>query len=218
MTDATQDAEQWHIAPCQFCGPNFLGTCPHRPRNRELTTSYVAPGPAPCVNMDALIRYFEKELQRERDRVAVERTAAASAREALAACEERLRAAHVYAGKLDEARLAAVGEANRYAVERDNALAELERVRNVNAELTHKAGELCEQRDEALGRLKGEACQLRPGSTAAVIEAYRLLSGYEPVFGVNGQWADGALPSDSNFDAERALLLWLNKNAPGGRP
>lgn len=107
------------------------------------------------LDLKPLLAWFRDEQQRLRDQLAVERTAASSAREALAAAEERARVER-------EGRIQALGEANRCAVERDNALAELERAK----------------RD--VERAAMSSPMLVPGSVAALKEAVRLLCGHEP--------------------------------------
>lgn len=273
-TDATKgNAEQWHAAPCQFCGPNFLGTCPHRPLNRELTTSYVAPGPAPCVNMDALIRYFEKELQRERDRVAVERTAASSAREALAACEERLRNEKAFRdrevleeadnigrwramhAKAEQERDSARGEAQHYMAELNECQGALERMtakaeewrleclagvarqarladessaaRSAHESMTahrDKVLAACDRHEQEAAELRSKlasvaVASLEPGSTAAVIEAYRMLVGDGLEWSKQVGWHDETECDDERLsEATLQLIHWLDVYAPGGRP
>lgn len=263
-TDATRgDVEQWHIGPCTFCGPNFLGTCPHRP-SQGVKADSASPSeiiglerllgvqrqPA-VIDIGPLVAIIDREMQRLRDQLAVERSAASSAREALVMCEARLaelskpridavetlkqermqmrdldarraqqikglekrmqRAEHEKGHAICE-RDAARGEANRYSVERDAAVAELER---------YKA---------AMGSATTVPPGLVPGSTLAVIEAYRLLCGHEPKHISNAMgrpewvdqaWPKSALPSpslDQLYRAAHELLRWLDARAPGGKP
>lgn len=152
-------------------------------------TSYVAPAPAPApfVDLQPLILHFEREVSRLRDQLAVERSATSSAREALAAAEERARVER-------EGRLEALGKANRRAVERDHARAELARASTVPPGLV-------------------------PGSTAAVIEAYRLLCGHDPDWNEYEKWTDLADCTDPTINKTLGFLIrWLDNNAPGGRP
>jgi hypothetical protein len=68
---------------------------------------------------------------------------------------------------------------------------------------------------------------LTPGSTAAVIEAYRLLCGHEPVHDGVSEWVNSnrkheSLPPgklhEHAYDAALAILEWLDDHAPGGKP
>jgi hypothetical protein len=177
-------------------------------------------GPVPVLDLSPLISHFEKELQRLRDQLFVEQSAARSAREALVACEERARQANAdrdladtelaeshdsYAAceerlKASEAaRLVALGEANRYAVERDAAVVELERVK------------------ATMGSASTVLPALTPGTPAAVIEAYRLLVGNEPVFNGRG-WSrsynvDSAVIKWAGLlEASDQMLAWLDEH------
>jgi 4-alpha-glucanotransferase len=206
------------------------------------------------IDLKPLIVWWQQEQQRERDRCAVERTTASSAREALAACEERVKAMtdkaeewrrqccelvtrnarlvadgeHSLAsigemaadiatlrGELNdanEARLRALAEVNRYAVERDNALAQLEHAR-------------CDAKD-AQQMLMDERKRgavpvptMEPGSVHAVIEAYRLLVGDCLEWNKPSGWHDNATCSDSNLElATLRLIHWLDEHATGGWP
>lgn len=238
------DADRFHIPPseCTFCGPSFLGTCPHGPKasaKSDLVERMlgIQRQPAP-IDISPLVAIIDREMSRLRDQLAVERSATSSAREALAACEERMRALSATkceaAPTVDNTKDAHWNAYNPARMARDLGKLEVRYAQRCdrNAQLRVANVAMRQERDAALERVaalqakldaaNGDVIELErvqqlvPGSTAAVIEAYRLLSGYEPVFGANGQWDDGALPTDPNYDAERALLVWLNKNARDG--
>ena len=187
-TDATRNnAEQWHMPPQ---APRLgEGMAPLPPVSWSFT------GPVPILDLSPLIAHFEKELSRLRDQLAVERGTAASAREALAACEERLRSS---GNAYDAATIRRQAETIGAYQEENRALrAQLEQAKTVPSGLV-------------------------PGSVEAVLEAYRLLKGHAPHRDCR-EWfdrADGARSSgDENIDeASCALLYWLDQHAPGGRP
>jgi len=69
-------------------------------------------------------------------------------------------------------------------------------------------------------RVKTPREELTPGTTAAVIEAYRLLTGTEPVYRAHCRdWVHSdrqACPPQGSRGA--CLINWLDENAPGGKP
>lgn len=212
-TDAAKQAEQFHVAPCTFCGPNFLGTCPHRPsigatapplsqRSYEppkVTTMQPAISAVYAVDLKPLISFFATELQRLRDQLEVQRSTANSAREALVMCEERCKAAERI---LAAERQSCARELDRLNAERGNAVAELERCK------------------ATMGSATTAPPALVPGSVDAAIEAYRLLCGHEPYYG-GAEWFDRSaqvLPCGLHCVARNEILGWLDANAPGGRP
>lgn len=168
------------------------------------------------LDLRPLIDHFEKELQRLRDQLFVEQSAARSAREALAASEARLKAAEgererIRGDAYDERRgwqnraLNAENDLDAARDERDSAVAELERIK------------------ATMGSASTVPPALVAGSTAAVIEAYRLLRGHEPHYDGKREWVDSAdaYKSSGNNHLDEAgcfLLYWLDENAPGGRP
>jgi hypothetical protein len=204
---------------------------------------HIPPANSPSVNaayvldLKPLIAWF-------RDMLAEARTAAADAkcearghRERVVELEARLaeatkpRIEFDYKAMLDKQR-------QEWCSLSDNYVQQIKNLEKRAQRAEDKLGKANCERDEALEKLEHARCgakdaqqmlmderkrvqvhrvELTPGSTAAVVEAYRLLAGYEPVFGVNGQWADDALPTDTNYDAERALLLWLNASASDGK-
>lgn len=235
--DPLTGADKWHIPPCMFCGPNFLGVCPHGrmsvpsvtvPATQTITAT-AAPAPGPFIDLQPLIMHFERELQRLRDQLAVERTAASSAREALAKCEERAR---MLTTQLELGRLA-LDHAKRSESAADIDYKALlaqkhaewdEQVRRYVAQIKglekraqkaeDRAGKANCERDAALERLTKEranfesavdelrAARPEPGSVLAVLEAYRLLVGHEPAF--TGEWVDKS-PIDKMPDSGSAL-------------
>lgn len=260
------------------------------------------------VNIGPLVAIIDREMSRLRDQLAVERSATSSAREALAACEERVRALNAnvakWTRKADELcadRDEVAAELERHKADRRDLIAQRDRmVEDMQLELEHarcdakdaqqmlmderakaskpdpradldykkmlseaqerwrhqafgyaaqiknlekraqraedKLGKAHCERDEALDRLTEErerfkrdvalaansSPMLVPGSTAAVIEAYRLLCGHEPVYAAFG-WADTSIDvlpdgvDGTTEEAARTMLCWLDEHAPGGR-
>jgi hypothetical protein len=180
-TDATApNADRFYVAPTATQGQQldnkrdqaWNGISDHLallPKQPTVIATHV-------VDLSPLIAHFEKELQRLRDQLFVEKSAARSAREALVMAETRLKAAEgererIRGDAYDERRgwqnraLNAENDRDAACDDRDNAVAELERERERF------------KRDVALASMSSP--MLTPGSTAAVIEAYRLLVGNE---------------------------------------
>lgn len=279
-TDATKgNAEQWHIPPqgdLSSVQRDLAAYQKERQADARPQVNRMEPAISAvyAVDLQPLISHFASELQRERDRVAVERTTASSAREALAACEERLRNEKAFRDRevLEEAnniglwremhtKAVADLEALRARLvdmeeQRDHARCEAhdaqqmlmyERARKpvatidrghawelsdedlasaLSCECTGQEplGKLCGLIHEAANRLRVlrrvEAPSLTPGSTAAVIEAYRLLTGHEPQWTDRNKWHGRAWHTEDQVlsDACDELVRWLDKHAPGGRP
>lgn len=189
-TDASSNnAEQWHIPPAGDAERPRLG------EGMSPVPSYYAPPPliskSGC-DIGPLVAIIDREMQRLRDQLAVERTAATSAREALAACEERLRSEREAARK-DVSELAD----------------ELARVKGDALEAVQLRAQIEQAKTVPPG--------LVPGSVAAILEAYRLITGVEPQLG--REWT-GAKTNDAHRDlAGSELLYWLDENVPRrGRP
>lgn len=179
--DATKgNAEQWHIPP-QQCVQAPIG---------DVHAKYV-------LDLRPLLEHHQSELQRLRDQLAVERGATSSAREALAACEERARVL----GTQFELSKMALGQSRMAAEE---GMREHDRMRR------------------ELEQAKTVPPGLVPGSTAAVIEAYRLLRGATPRWDDGKrEWTGVAEISGHHrrlVSCSTHLLVWLDENAPGGKP
>jgi hypothetical protein len=200
------DADRYHIPPtaveCCFCGPGFLGQCPHRPSTGVKTSSASVDvhellgirKVAASVDLAPFVAWFRDELSRERTAAADAKCEARGHRERVVELEARLKAAEA---------------------ERDRAVHNMEHAQ-------------CDARDarqmlaEARGRgrpIIATGPVLTPGSTAAVIEAYRLLCGHEPTWDNRSLWTDIAdCPDDLIDKALGRLISWLDVNAPGGKP
>lgn len=206
---STADSDRFYVAPTtqgqQLDNKPRLGDgmAPiPGPGIAELTQLLGSQQRPAAIDIGPLVAIIDREMQRLRDQLFVEQSAARSAREALVACEER-------------ARLATASH--------DRVVHELEHARCDASEAQRM---LMDERAKS----KGLECQLRPGSTAAVIEAYRLLCGEEPVQirnsmnkpeWVDQAWPEGALPSPDLGQIYRAaheLLRWLDEHASRGRP
>lgn len=85
-TDASRNnAEQWHIPPTDNVRPRLGEGMAPMPVQPTVIATHV-------VDLAPLVMWWRETEQRLRDQLAVERTAASSAREALAACEARCKA------------------------------------------------------------------------------------------------------------------------------
>lgn len=180
--DPMSGAEKWHIPPMDNVRPRLGEGMTPLPVQPTVIATHV-------VDLAPLVSWWRETEQRLRDQLAVERTAASSAREALASCEARCKA---IADERDDAK-----EAQRILM--DARMAELQ-------------ARLDEAATVAVARPS-------PGSVEAVIEAYRLLVGDTLKYDSYSHWHDNSRCADSNLEeATWRLLHWLDEHAPGGRP
>lgn len=204
------DADRYHIPPsagCQFCGPNFLGMCPHIPsmgvKASELSQDDVRKllgitKHAPGVDLTSVVQWFRDELTRERNAAVEARYEVSRHRERIVELEARLaeatkpRIEFDYKAMLDEQRVAWRRQSDNYVQQIKNLEKRAERAENKLAK-AH-----CE-RDEALEKFERARCEadprvledgralaansspmLTPGTPAAIREAARLVTGDTP--------------------------------------
>lgn len=207
------DADRFHIPPTQPAG----------------------------VDIGPLVAIIDREMQRLRDKLFVEESAARSAREALAACEARLRATLERTAELEETRLTMQRIEQQWCIEGDYApdsesderhpierrlagMAAMHKrdLDRLTTQLEHARGDAKDAQQMLMDerrRTQVPRVELTPGSTAAVIEAYRLLVGNTLEWIPDIGWHDESWAGDDNLnEATISLIHWLDEHAPGGKP
>ena len=211
------DADRFHVPPsagCQFCGPNFIGRCPHIPsmgvKASELSQDDVKKllditKPAPGVDLTPVVQWFRDELTRERNAAVEARYEVSRHRERIVELEAKLKIAETER------------ERSRYLLE--HAQCDAKEARQM----------LADERK----RTQVPRAELTPGSFEAVKEAARLVAGDEPVvcnirgeYSVGPWWglSMGACKTEAANAARLALCKLLEELQPaetvanGGEP
>jgi hypothetical protein len=194
------DADRFHIPPsqpCTWCGPGFIGICPHRAAVTAPPAASTAPfsqvkffeQPPPTVDLSQIVAWFRDELARERTAAADAKIEARGHREEVVKLEARLAEATKpryetdYKSMLEIARSEWAESARRYVAQIKNLEKRAERAES-------KLGRANCERDLALERLAAaksdvtlaamSSPMLTPGSAAAIKEAVRLVCGNRP--------------------------------------